>query len=647
MKIKILSFSAAAFIGIQSFAQPVFNLADAKKLAGEKKAVALLHKVVNEISIKGGQPLLMSEHFSQILNLSDATVHSNERSIPFSDRFFPIEELSAVTWVPEEKGYKKIKARDIEDYNAINEGLFYDDMKEKRIRFPSVTDESITDLSYTYKISDLHFAFPFYFRAQYAVPVILAEYQLVYPDNMNIRYKLFGDNNGIEFKEEKKGGKTILTWSLRNAKPEKDEDNAPNSSYFSPHVYFFIESYPNATDDAFLTRNTDDLYKHNFKFIKDLNKADAQPEMVKVVDSLRAGITDTTELVRRMYYWVQDHIKYIAFEDGLGGYYPRESNDVFAKRYGDCKDMAALLNFMLKRCGVKTYMSWVGTRDIPYKYEDLPLLGASNHMIVSWKNRGKWEFLDPTSTHLPVGIPSQGIQGKQAMASINPGQFEILPIPSAPSSKNRTVDTLRLELSAEGLIKGKGSWLLDGYLKMQFNYLYENTKGEAREEAIKSTLKRGNNKAKILNYSLSGLEDREKPLRIDYSFEISDYVTSIGDEMFLNLNFSRSLENSAIDTSTRKQAYWLPYNYCDSIVTSVVLPAGYELQRIPESFNYSNNSIHFKSEYSVSGQTVNYFSNLCSEDMEIDKSEFNDWNIGMQKLRAHYKTSLLLKKTGK
>jgi len=195
LKIRFLFFVTVAGIGLQLNAQPVFNLADAKKLAGEKKAVVILHKVVNELSMKGGQPLLMSEHFSQILNLSDATVHSNERSIPFSDRFFPIEELSAVTWIPEDKGYKKVKAKDIEDYNAINEGLFYDDMKEKRIRFPSVTDESITDLSYTYRISDLHFAFPFYFRAQYAVPVILAEYQLIYPENMKIRYKLFGDNN--------------------------------------------------------------------------------------------------------------------------------------------------------------------------------------------------------------------------------------------------------------------------------------------------------------------------------------------------------------------------------------------------------------------------------------------------------------------
>src|SRR5208283_3003611 len=53
--------------------------------------------------------------------------------------------------------------------------------------------------------------------------------------------------------------------------------------------------------------------------------------------------------------FVQDDIRYVAIELGIGGYQPHAAADVLRHRYGDCKDKATLLSAMLREIGVASY----------------------------------------------------------------------------------------------------------------------------------------------------------------------------------------------------------------------------------------------------------------------------------------------------
>ena len=70
---------------------------------------------------------------------------------------------------------------------------------------------------------------------------------------------------------------------------------------------------------------------------------------------------------RRIYKWVQQNIKYVAFEDGMEGFIPRDASLVCSRRYGDCKDMASILTKMLQYSGVEACFVWIGTRSLPYE----------------------------------------------------------------------------------------------------------------------------------------------------------------------------------------------------------------------------------------------------------------------------------------
>ena len=121
---------------------------------------------------------------------------------------------------------------------------------------------------------------------------------------------------------------------------------------------------------------------------------------------------------RNIYKWVQQNIKYVAFENGMEGFIPREANLVCSRRYGDCKDMASIMTAMLQHAGVTAYFVWIGTRSLPYEYSQVPLPIADNHMISAIKLDTSFIFLDGTDSHCVFGTPPEHIQGKDALIAI-------------------------------------------------------------------------------------------------------------------------------------------------------------------------------------------------------------------------------------
>src|SRR6202012_5439792 len=137
-----------------------------------------------------------------------------------------------------------------------------------------------------------------------------------------------------------------------------------------------------------------------YSMVKDVNTS-ISPEVKKVVDSITAGAKSNIEKVKRIFYWVQDHITYVAYEDSLGGFVPREATLVCSRRFGDCKDMASTLVEMIRAAGLEAHQTWIGTRDIPYSFEDVPSPTSTNHMICTYIENGNYHFLDATGRDSP------------------------------------------------------------------------------------------------------------------------------------------------------------------------------------------------------------------------------------------------------
>ena len=120
----------------------------------------------------------------------------------------------------------------------------------------------------------------------------------------------------FQFSMEKKRKETIYKWTIKNEKGDEDFGNAPDNRYFIPHVIIYVASFENENGTQSFLNDLSDLYKWNNAYTRDLNTSNDEG-LKKIVDSLVKGKTSETEKAGVIYKWVQQHIKYVAFENGL------------------------------------------------------------------------------------------------------------------------------------------------------------------------------------------------------------------------------------------------------------------------------------------------------------------------------------------
>jgi len=80
-------------------------------------------------------------------------------------------------------------------------------------------------------------------------------------------------------------------------------------------------------------------------------RRDPSPEIKQKVSALISAAPTQLAKVQRVAKFVQDDIRYVAIELGIGGWQPHHAADIYTHRYGDCKDKATLMSSMLHEVG--------------------------------------------------------------------------------------------------------------------------------------------------------------------------------------------------------------------------------------------------------------------------------------------------------
>ena len=117
--------------------------------------------------------------------------------------------------------------------------------------------------------------------------------------------------------------------------------------------------------------------------------------------------------------------------------YPEKPTRVFVKKYGDCKDNSSILFKMLEIAGIQGNLTWIGTREIPYAYSEMPTPLADNHMILSYEFEGRTYYLDATGRNKPIELPTSFIQGKEALVGNGRDNYKIKQVPVVEAEKNK------------------------------------------------------------------------------------------------------------------------------------------------------------------------------------------------------------------
>jgi len=523
------------------------------------------------------------------------------------------------------------------DVSYTDNDLFHNDA---RVKFANV---DFPTQGYTYffesikHTKDIKYFTSIYFTSEY--PSLSRKIVIEIPEWLHVDlFEKNFENFDIQKTEVQVGDKKIITYQVSNLDAYYDEKGSPGPSYIYPHVLLLAKDFTYKGEKQTLFNETKDLYTWYRSLTKDIN-TDSEL-LTKKVTELTADATSDEEKIKNIYYWVQDNIRYIAFEDGIAGFKPETAENVLKKRYGDCKGMANLAKEMLVIAGFDARLTWIGTKRIAYNYST-PSLAVDNHMICTLLKDGKKIFLDPTEKFNAFGEYAERIQGKQSMIEDN-DSFLLEEVPTSTSSRNKESFLFNATIINEE-IGGLASRAYEGESRADFLYNFNNLKSNKKQEALKDYLGSYNRNVLISDIETSNLENREAKIDINYALKHSNAVSSFDNEMYIDLDFYKEFDNYTFEE--RQTNYNFAYKKDVLTEMRLKIPETYTVSTLPESFSVDTDNFKISVSLEKESDYIVYKKEFEIKKATITTADFEAWNAAITKLNAIYNEQIILTKS--
>jgi hypothetical protein len=418
-------------------------------------------------------------------------------------------------------------------------------------------------------------------------------------------------------------------FTLKDVPAAKSEFKQIGRSYTDPHLVIQVKSFENKGEVLQGFDKTADVFNWNNRLYK--MSANEPDKLKPTLARITAGLTTDEEKIKAIYYWVQDKIRYIAYEDGYSGYIPTPAQEVLAGKYGDCKGMANLLTELLKLAGYDAHFTWIGTRAIPYP-QSLPALCVNNHAITTLYFKGREYFLDATEKYVPFGENAYRIQGKEAMVAKG-DQFEIKTVPLTTGKDHKIYTKADFTLNND-LLKGNIQVTLTGNERKDFHQEYQDLPISEREKFLNSYLEFNNDNIQASDVKTSDLNNRDIPVVISGKIDLQNNVQSISGDKYVNLDFFPKTLERYMPDEKRKSGYDFDYVLSFEDEFSLTVAQGAKFADVPERLELKSDGYEFRGEYVVTGNKITLKKYLVLKNSMISTSQFSDWKKFLESIKT-------------
>lgn len=556
--------------------------------------------------------------------------------------------------------------------NYESNGIFHDDVKMAYTSVPMHVVGNTLNLEYTKEYKDYRYLSSIYFPEDHRIKEKTISIEI--PEGLDIEliemnfegYDITRTEGKLpEAKKEEKTSrkksrkrrkkrsrkkrsssksKNIKTihYTIKNFKAMKGESANYGSSHSVPHLLVMCKSYAGKKDTVSLMGNsTASLYKWYSTLA---NRMENEPEKIAAIakDIVKGKITDE-EKISAVFYWVQDNIRYLAFEDGVAAFKPDECQNVYDKRYGDCKGMANLTKEMLKSLGYDARLTWIGTSRIAYE-GTTPSLSSANHMICAVyldSTKTKPYFLDATENYVSFGDYADRIQGRKVIIE-NGNSYIVDSVPVYTYDHNKIAKTENYTIDGMWL-KGNIKKVYNGESKTTILSSYNSVKTDRRERALRSFLSQNNFNLSVKDIKHSNFSERNKPFEINYTLNVKNRILADENKLYINPEWEREWANYTIDTA-RYSHYSFRHKKHTERKATVTIPQGYKVESLPQPVEIITEDFIFRLNYKQQGNEVIYTKEIIMPKGYLHRSNIKEWNKAIAKISNFYDKYLVLTK---
>jgi len=252
------------------------------------------------------------------------------------------------------------------------------------------------------------------------------------------------------------------------------------------------------------------------------------PDMKKQVAELTASATTDMEKIKAVFYYVSRNIRYMGItpEKDRPGFEPHDVQMTYDKKYGVCRDKAALLVALLRSAGQNAYpvLTSVGLKkdqEVPNPFFNHAIVGVELHP-------GEYLLMDPTDENTRDLLPAR--ESDQSYLVCRPEGDDLRLSPIDPPEKSMMRITTTGTIDGAGNLEAHSEMSFDGANDNIYRRVFARMKPDSRQQLFEAGLKRVLPGAtlKSLKITPDNILDESVPLRAEIEFS-ADNAMAFGD----------------------------------------------------------------------------------------------------------------------
>lgn len=445
-------------------------------------------------------------------------------------------------------------------------------------------------------------------------PVNYYRLELMFPKEKRLKYLIKNKAGKVKFYHEIINGKKRLIWEFKDVPKLVPEPNMPPFHKVAMRLLFStIPSWK-------------DVSRWYFELVEP--KLKPSEEIVKKVRQLIKG-KDDMEKIASLYYFVSRKIRYLGIiaESKRPGFEPHDVNLTFTRKYGVCRDKAALLVCMLRIAGFRAAPVLVS---IGERLDEEIVVPYFNHVIVAVLDELErpFIFLDPTSETSKQFLPDYDRNSSYLIAHKKGSYLGKIP-PQTPE-ENLFLIKIKGRLKKDGSFFGKIEGISFGFSDTVIRSIFMNKNREEAERFLIRFLKGKRRDMKIEDIDFSDPDKREVNFHFSCSFKIKNATFSKGKWTFfwpissteyLGLLDRWILEKA--DMNRRRFPIRFGYVFASKIVEEIEFEEKPKRIKFPVMQNHQNKLFSLWTSFEIQDSEIKITRYLSLKKLEVPADEYS------------------------
>ncbi len=431
-----------------------------------------------------------------------------------------------------------------------------------------------------------------------------------------------------------------ITFSANNIKAIRGEEYSPSPSTIFPVISVAL--------NKFKLKNTSGVGEDWQQFGSWIDKtllSDVKelPEgTLQRIKNLVANETTNEGKARKIYQYVQDKVRYVSINIGIGGWKPMTAAEVDKLSYGDCKALTNYTKVLLEAVGVPSYYTVLyGDRakwDIKKDFASF----QGNHVILGIPDGDTITWLECTSQDTPYGYIGNFTDDRDVLI-ITPEGGKIVHTKVYETQDNLQDNKIKVTIDAHGNVRANYESISSG-LQYDNSYLLPKQKQVDIDKHYK-------NKWSYINgFSLIDFEfdnDREKIVFTEkVSLSIPSYASPVGNGFLFCANIFNQSQHIPPRIDDRKQNLYIDYGYVDVDTVEVEIPHDFTVEGLPEETILETKFGKYEMGFTkTADNNLRYSRKIRINKGEYPPSEYENYRDFLRSVARLDKTKILLRQT--